>query len=258
MKEEIVRLGVTYGLASRETSYVAVEERENPETGEMTLKKVPISLTRGWGGLETSTGVMACMAAPPSPDVMMSCDYSANLISPRSRDAASGALFDIPAFMRRSLDEAPDESALDEGAAVVREAAPASALPSRKESSDRARYSARPLEPSTRALDRLVALQKADGSWDLDEDLASVLGIPLATVEKALAGIPGDPALFRRAGATALALCWLERSAAKAKGEWRLLARKASAWLDATGVRPPGGGRWKAFATAILGSRPGA
>ncbi|HYN43358.1 MAG TPA: hypothetical protein VE129_16395, partial [Thermoanaerobaculia bacterium] len=257
VKEEIVRLGVTYGLVSRETSYVAVEERENPETGEMTLKKVPISLTRGWGGLETSTGVMACMAAPPSPDVMMSCDYSANLISPRSRNAASGDLFDIPAFMRRSLDEGPGES-LDEGAAVVREVAQASALPSRKEPSERARYSARPLGSSIRALDRLVALQKADGSWDLNEELATVLGIPLATVEKALAGMPGDPALFRRAGATALALFWLERSAADAKDEWKLLARKARTWLDASGVRAPGEGRWKAFAAALLGSRTGA
>ena len=196
VKEEIVRLGVTYGLVSRETSYVAVEERENPETGEMTLKKVPIALTRGWGGLETSAGVMACMAAPPSPDVMMSCDYSANLISPRSRDAASGALFDIPAFMRRSLDEAPDEDsdlALDEGAAVVREVARASALPSRKESSERTRYSARPLGSSTRALDRLVALQKADGSWDLDEELATVLGVPSRRSRRPSPECPATP-----------------------------------------------------------------
>jgi hypothetical protein len=255
VKEEIVRLGVTYGLASRETSYVAVEERENPETGEMTLKKVPIALTRGWGGLETSTGVMACMAAPPSPDVMMSSGYGANLISPRSRAAASGDLFDIPALMRRSLDKAPDveyDMALDEGDAVVREVARASALPSRKESRERTLYSARPVGSSIRALDRLVALQKADGSWDLDEELATVLGIPLATIEKALSGMPGDPALFRRAAATAFALFWLERSAADEEDEWSLLARKARAWLDASGVRAPGGGRWKAFAAATL------
>ncbi len=206
MKEEIVRLGATDGLVSRETSYVAVEERESPETGEMTLKKIPIALTRGWGGLETSTGVMACMVAPPSPDVMMSCDHGANLISPRSRDAASRDLFDIPTFMRRSLDEAPDKDldlALDEGAAVVREAAPASALPSRKEPHDRILDSARPLGPSARAL------------------------------------------------------FWLERGAAGAKDAWRLLARKARAWLDASGVLSPGGGRWKVLASAMLGSRLG-
>ena len=84
-----------------------------------------------------------------------------------------------------------------------------------------------------------------------------MLGIPLATVEKALAGMPGDPALFRRVGATALALFWLERSAADAEDEWSLLARKARAWLDASGVLPPGGGPWKVFAAATLGTRPG-
>ena len=256
VKEEIVRLGVTYGLVSRHTSYVAVEARENPDTGEMTLKKVPIALTRGWGGLETSTGAMACLVAPPSPDVMMSCDYGVNLISPRSRAAASGDLFDIPTFLRRSLDEVPDES-FHEREDVVREVARASAIPSRKEPVERVRYSARALGSSTRALDRLVALQMAEGSWNLDEDLARVLGVPLATIEKPLAGIPGDPALLQRAAATALALLWLERSAAGAKNEWKLLARKARAWLDASGVLPPGGGPWDVFAAAILGSRPG-
>ena len=85
-----------------------------------------------------------------------------------------------------------------------------------------------------------------------------MLGIPLATVEKALAGMPGDPAPFRRACATALALFWLEGSAAAEKDEWRLLARKARARLDAFGVLPPGGGLWHVFAAAIIGSRPGA
>jgi hypothetical protein len=261
VKEEIVRLGVTYGLVSRETSYVAVEERENPETGEMTLKKVPIALTRGWGGLDTRMTVTACRIAPPSPDVMMSCDYGVHLVSPRSRNAASGALFDIPALMRRSLDEAPDveyDLALDEGDAVVREVVRASALPSRRDSRKRAKPSAPVAGSSTRALDRLVALQKADGSWNLDEEFASVLGVPLATIEKALAGEAGDPALFRRAGATVLSLFWLERSAAAEKDEWSLLARKAHAWLAASGVLPPGGGPWNVFAAAILGGRPGA
>ena len=117
-------------------------------------------------------------------------------------------------------------------------------------------YSAGAPQAATRPLDRLVALQGADGSWDLDEELASVLGVPLATIEKALAGAPGDPALLRRATATALALLWLEERAADAKGEWKLLARKARAWLDASGARPPGGGPWNAFAAAIREGGP--
>lgn len=254
VKEEIVRLGVTYGLVSRETSYVAVEEREDPETGEMTLTKVPIALTRGWGGRETGTGVMACMVAPPSPGAMFSRGTGMNRISDSVRALeALEAMREGPRSMRLSLDGSSrlvrDES-LDEGGDVAYEIAPAPAVPSRKRSGGGVMYSARAMRAATRPLDQLVALQGADGSWDLDEELASVLGIPLATIEKALAGTPVDAALLRRACATALALLWLEESAADAKGEWKLLARKARAWLDASGARPPGGGPWNVFAAA--------
>lgn len=220
VKDEIVRLGVTYGLVSRETSYVAVEERTNPETGEMTLKRVPIALTRGWGGLQGAAGVVARMSAP-------------------SLFSGSGDIFEVPTFRRLRIEKPADlecDLSFDEGPVEYGLAGPAA-------------------RPSFRILDLLVDLQKADGSWELDKDLALTIDIPLASVETALAGAPGDPALLRRAAATALALLWLEQHAAGAEGEWRLLARKASAWLDASGMQPPGGGLWRTFATALWSER---
>ncbi|HSD29456.1 MAG TPA: VIT and VWA domain-containing protein, partial [Vicinamibacteria bacterium] len=50
VRSEIVRLAKAYGLASRETSFVAVEERDTPTEGRAELRRVPIALTRGWGG----------------------------------------------------------------------------------------------------------------------------------------------------------------------------------------------------------------
>ena len=220
VKEEIVRLGVTYGLVSRETSYVAVEERADPETGEMTLVKVPIALTRGWGGLESGGDVMLS-AAPPA-RLMESSVYALRLGSVRLSRARPRDFGDATDKLRRGFDVSFDRAV-----------------------------------EATRPLDRLVALQKADGAWDLDEELATVLGIPVATVEKALAGTPGDPDLLRRAAATALALLWLERNAADAKDEWRLLALKASLWLRLEGVLPPGGGPWQAFAATTHGAAMG-
>ena len=256
VKEEIVRLGMTYGLVSRETSYVAVEERENPETGEMTLKKVPIALTRGWGGADprmmprssASAGIAASISAP---DVAYSLEKDRGLERSycRSEDT-SGKEFSI----ERSMSPAQPRDMLRKLESVLSRKRSALA---RRLATDGASVST-PKGPSVRALDQLVALQKADGSWDLDAELAMLLGIPLATTENAFAGIPGDPALLRRACATALALFWLERSAADEEDEWRLLARKARAWLSSSGVLPPGGGLWNAFAAAILGSRPGA
>src|SRR5436190_13807631 len=51
-RKEIVRLGVTYGLCSRETSFVAVEKRDRPVESELQLRRVPVALTRGWGGTD--------------------------------------------------------------------------------------------------------------------------------------------------------------------------------------------------------------
>ena len=50
---EIIELSIRYGLMSRETSFVAVERRETPVLGDMQLRRIPIALTSGWGGVES-------------------------------------------------------------------------------------------------------------------------------------------------------------------------------------------------------------
>jgi Ca-activated chloride channel family protein len=49
--KEIVQIGVAYGLCSRGTSFVAVEKRAKPVEGELQLRRVPVMLTQGWGGM---------------------------------------------------------------------------------------------------------------------------------------------------------------------------------------------------------------
>jgi hypothetical protein len=51
VKAEIVRLGTTYGLMSRHTSFVAVEKRETPVEGEVQLRKIPVAISTGWHGM---------------------------------------------------------------------------------------------------------------------------------------------------------------------------------------------------------------
>ncbi len=53
---EIIELSIRYGLMSRETSFVAVERRETPVLGDMQLRRIPIALTSGWGGLDACVG----------------------------------------------------------------------------------------------------------------------------------------------------------------------------------------------------------
>ena len=52
VREEIVRLACAYHLVSRETSFIAVEQREVPVEGEVQLRRIPVALTSGWGGVD--------------------------------------------------------------------------------------------------------------------------------------------------------------------------------------------------------------
>jgi hypothetical protein len=106
-----------------------------------------------------------------------------------------------------------------------------------------------------RALDPLVVLQRADGSWDFDDELAAVLGVRLRKLRKKLEGATGDPEEAARAWATALALAWLESNASESRDEWELLADKAKAWLSRCGAKLAGGEDWLAAAAPALTKR---
>ena len=61
--QEIIDLAVRYGLASRETSLVAIERRETPVTGNMELRRIPIAVTSGWGGQVRGVAIAASRRA---------------------------------------------------------------------------------------------------------------------------------------------------------------------------------------------------
>ncbi|XP_027716579.1 von Willebrand factor A domain-containing protein 5A-like [Vombatus ursinus] len=87
----------------------------------------------------------------------------------------------------------------------------------------------RDTSPSESPLMQLISLQKADGSWELDEALASVLGM---SVQSALAALPGQSKDVPR-WATILAVLWMHSSSCDQREEWELLERKAVAWIQA-------------------------
>nr|XP_037860977.1 von Willebrand factor A domain-containing protein 5A isoform X2 [Chlorocebus sabaeus] len=74
---------------------------------------------------------------------------------------------------------------------------------------------------------QLIYHQNANGSWDLNEDLAKVLGMSL---EEITAAHPAE--LVDSSGwATILAVVWLHGNGKDLKCEWELLERKAMAWM---------------------------
>jgi hypothetical protein len=105
---------------------------------------------------------------------------------------------------------------------------------------------------ASRPLDRLVSLQRADGSWELSDALAAALGWKSAeTLKKALGRDLAD-VTEERAAATTLALVWLEREARDSRDEWRLLAEKAREWLE---TEAGGADDWHERALAAWGDR---
>ena len=221
---EIVRLAMEYGLASRETSWVAVEKREAPVTVEAALRRIPIAITSGWGnedrrmiGRADQTGSLdiSALEAPLCGDVLAMPEVSRALGTPA-----------IASKIRELLGR------VGSGRPTVKQGDTTMRLRSSRKSS------------STRALDRLVALQRADGCWELDEAFAQVLGVALSDLVARIGGVRGDTAEARRAWATALALAFLERDESSNRDEWALLATKARRWLSGVTVTPPDGGEW--------------
>ena len=230
VKTEIVRLGTTWSLVSRHTSFVAVQERETPTEGEAQLRKVPVMITRGWHGIG---GVRGRRVGPAAAGA-----------SPRMLAAAvrPSVAMDDMAFSAHGGPEAASPRATGIFGTLrdrMRTAASSPAPPSIP-------------APPARPLDRLVALQNADGSWPLTDALARALG--WSGVKGLLLAfgrvVSGDTE--KRAAATALALAWLERECGKSRDEWRLLAAKGRECLDRM---PDGAEAWLAPAEAALGRR---
>jgi len=228
--DEIVALAVKYQLVSRETSFVAIEHRETPTAERAELRRVPIALTRGWGAVQRTLD-LSHIGAMPSAAPRMSGQSHLILGMPASlEDVQAFDSLSCDDFACASLDadDAPDMAMMgmpDVSFSRVSQAAVRRVSPPRKH-------------------DALVRLQRADGSWDLDQAFAKAVGKRLATLEKALRGAIGDEAMVRRALATAIAVAWLERHAADAQVEWAMLAEKAVNWLRSCGVTLGGSTKW--------------
>jgi Ca-activated chloride channel family protein len=204
VRSEIVRLAKAYGLASRETSFVAVEERDTPTEARAELRRVPIALTRGWGGADRVTRSVAFAPAMPP---------AARMAMPSMAAAPAPPSGFLGGWRTLVSEAAPSPDAMEYGGG------PASL------------DAERPGLRAERALDRLAGLQKADGSWELSEGLAVVLGTSLPAIEGRAADLGLATGEGRRAWATVLALAWLETRAAADRDEWALLAAKAREWL---------------------------
>ncbi|XP_021515180.1 von Willebrand factor A domain-containing protein 5A-like [Meriones unguiculatus] len=80
---------------------------------------------------------------------------------------------------------------------------------------------------------QLIYLQNADGSWDMKEELAKILGTSFEDMKAAHPTEVLEPSSW----ATMLAVIWLHANCKDLKNEWGLLGRKAVVWLHNNAVR---------------------
>jgi len=222
----IVALAVKYQLASRETSFVAIEHRDAPLAEHAALRRVPVALTSGWGGLREAR-VMSYLCAPQM-----------DMLALGPAPASQGPRLHGPSDMRAASAEVEYDD-LPAADGQFSRTFPARARASRTAPVNAAR--------AMRPLDVLVALQRADGSWELDGEFAKAVSLELRGPEQLLGSAVGDPVEARRALATAIALEWLEKHAAGERGQWELLALKATRWLSSSHAEPAAGQGWNAW-----------
>jgi Ca-activated chloride channel family protein len=222
--QEIIALSTRYGVISRETSFVAIERRETPVHGDIQLRRVPIALTTGWGGLDEQVirpGLRLRVGDPIAPAAAAPTTQAQAFLGFRSKSQRALASFE------QGSEAVPLQFAAPDFAAAFAPSTPA-------------------------GMHALVLLQRADGSWDLTREFARAMDQALGNLESALAGATGSRDEVRKAWATALALAWLERHAGDAEPEWRMLAAKARKWLDHVKASPSGGGGWTNAAAKFL------
>lgn len=233
-KKKILVLAKRYGVLSSETSFVAIEEREaDVDSPRAELRRIPIALTKGWGGVERLGGLAyfaapASAAAPAGFVVENLFDTLADNAS--LADTRTGA----PPPMAPPPSSAPsrERSLLGRGAdALFRGATRSRSGEKNRKMKDRETEFGVDAGPSADELHRLVATQRADGSFELGDTIAELAGIPRNTLEKRSGELSGNRATASRLVATLVALEILESRFGERRDEWRLIADKARRFL---------------------------
>jgi hypothetical protein len=205
VKLAIIDLSKKYGVVSRETSFVAVEKRLDSEKtiGEVVLRKVPVMLTRGWGGIAENR-LNYSVGSTRDRDIMKT------LKTLQSEDDLS-----VPAYMRYSMRYRGTERNHMVGNAPEM-------MPNRVDRTD-----------ANNGLLEILALQKAGGGFEIDPAFAMNLKSSLKELQDiSLKILPKGQAEKLVLLSTVLVLTYLELKYAGQKSSWEGVVQKSRKWLE--------------------------
>ncbi|XP_056650153.1 von Willebrand factor A domain-containing protein 5A-like isoform X3 [Monodelphis domestica] len=199
-KKKVMDISLQSGVVSPHTAYIAINKELNePIQGPLIRRDIPLA--------QMAYRPMKCMAAPKAFRGPLMAKSLSNCAGPPVFHSASCG--PLVKKKKSSRHENFARSSLLMQCSIME----SDTVPSPPES----------------PLLQLISLQKADGSWELDEALASVLGV---SVQAALAALP-DQSKDVPSWATILAVLWLHSSFWGQREEWELLEKKAVAWIQA-------------------------
>ena len=198
----VIELSKKYGIISRSTSFVAVEERcaEKKTTSQAILRKVPVLLTNGWGGIDIKSDrgiyMKYCEKRPP----ILHQDRSLEL--------------NIPSFARSP---------------ICRRKRSTSGIPS---TDSLGKYDICDNADSNFLFLHILSLQKATGGFLIDENFAQILNTTLEELKSIASKIHVDSSIDKfKLLSTALVLRYLEREHGSKRHIWEEVVRKSRKWI---------------------------
>ncbi|XP_036209200.1 von Willebrand factor A domain-containing protein 5A isoform X4 [Myotis myotis] len=223
-KKEVLKVSMECGVISSHTAFIAINKDLNkPVQGPLTRSDVPSpmlfaqSMRMCSPGMPYSSPTPLCcnfsrMGGAPAPMFGASAPKSGISLKKSGRRLRSGA----PRSVKHQphMEQYADFCAFDEMS---------QGCSSNNMSDLETNHTVFEDDP----LVQLISLQKADGSWDLNEGLAVILGVSLGDMQAALPVKSVDSSGW----ATVLAVIWLHDKYKDMKSEWELLERKAVAWI---------------------------
>jgi Ca-activated chloride channel homolog len=247
---ELLMLSKRYGLLSRITAFVAIEEREemNKETDELVLRKIPVPLTVGWHGAGSVFGVQivsgdslnysnAVCCRNVSPDDGVECCYPIDipidkehlldhLWDDEAEDALDGSSFSKSTQFRET-DKVTDATGFIPKTTTTTQKFFHKSFkhPRLKEKAYEGRR--------TDILMTILSDQRADGGMEFDEEIASFLSIELDEIKRIAEDIEVDVDVDKfLLLSTALLLGLLDIHFADLSASWKGVVKKSRDWYD--------------------------
>jgi len=276
--KQIKELGLKYSLVSRFTSFVAIEKRTEESTGTMQLREIPVVFAKEPNQSTSLFGapISNSFAFNSSPQPAFGSGSGSTAFSFGSSSTTGGFGGNFGGTGTRTTNStnslfaptsAPNTYSYSSNSNLVMQpvnspsfsfGAPPPQVSSAFGSSPSGFSFAPNSNPSTKPrsdLDKvtsLISLQNADGSWALNQALASEIGISLDQLSSALKSNPG---MSGTVWGTSIAIAFLEVLFGHTK-LWVLSAERGKKWIS-NNSSPGGKEGWKSWVsmatTAVKG-----